>query len=242
MLPVEILPVQETIVLRARGSELLILPHHVKKLKGLEKPRDFSQYFRAEALVNRPARKLFEAWLRKDHTLWPRLYQTVHKEIEFSADSDVDSSTHDEGSKVAPESLAKSATSVPHVAASATVDSADQAKSVSTAAESKDKKSSKKTAAVSDESIESAPKSTKKPAKAKTAEEADKEEDAAPKKAVKKTAAKVAKSSDEESSKKEKASKKPSSKEATGTKKKEPSTSKSKAKSSAEDKPKKKKG
>jgi len=83
VLPVEILPVQETIVLRARGSELLILPHHVKKLKGFVKPRDFSQYFRAEALVNRPARKLFEAWLRKDHTLWPRLYQTVHKEMEL---------------------------------------------------------------------------------------------------------------------------------------------------------------
>lgn len=82
MLPVEILPVQETIVLRARGSELLILPHHVKKLKDMTKPRDFSQYFRAEALVNRPARKLFEAWLRKDHTLWPRLYQTVHKEMD----------------------------------------------------------------------------------------------------------------------------------------------------------------
>lgn len=88
MLPVEILPVQETIVLRARGSELLILPHHVQKLKGFTKPRDFSQYFRAEALVNRPARKLFEAWLRKDHTLWPRLYQTVHKEMEAKADDE----------------------------------------------------------------------------------------------------------------------------------------------------------
>lgn len=84
MLPVEILPVQETIVLRARGSELLILPHHVKELKGMTKPKDFSEYFRAEALVNRPARKLFEAWLRKDGTLWPRLYQTIHKEMDLS--------------------------------------------------------------------------------------------------------------------------------------------------------------
>lgn len=84
MLPVEILPLQESIVLRARGSELLILADHVKKLKGLIKPRDFSQYFRAEALVNRPARKLFEAWLRKDHTLWPRLYHVVHKEIDLT--------------------------------------------------------------------------------------------------------------------------------------------------------------
>jgi len=90
VLPVEILPVQETIVLRARGSELLILPHHVKKLKGLTKPRDFSQYFRGEALVNRPARKLFEAWLRKDHTLWPRLYQAVHKEPSGEGDGATD--------------------------------------------------------------------------------------------------------------------------------------------------------
>lgn len=81
MLPVEILPVQESLVLRARGSELLILPHHVKSLKGLTKSRDFSEYFRAEALVNRPARKLFEAWLRKDHTLWQRIYTTIHKQM-----------------------------------------------------------------------------------------------------------------------------------------------------------------
>lgn len=93
MLPVEILPVQETIVLRARGSELLILPHHVKKLKGFVKPRDFSQYFRAEALVNRPARKLFEAWLRKDHTLWPRLYQTVHKDMDVAEGDGEDGDT-----------------------------------------------------------------------------------------------------------------------------------------------------
>jgi len=107
VLPVEILPVQESIVLRARGSELLILPHHVQKLKGLSKPRDFSQYFRGEALVNRPARKLFEAWLRKDHTLWPRLYQVVHKEMNTTSD-DAAAPVHDEAPKAAtkaPEAL-----------------------------------------------------------------------------------------------------------------------------------------
>lgn len=57
------------------------MPQHVKELKGLAKARDFSQYFRTEALVNRPARKLFEAWLRKDETLWTRLYHTIHKEM-----------------------------------------------------------------------------------------------------------------------------------------------------------------
>lgn len=77
MVPVEILPIQENIILRAGGSELLILATHVRKLQGLKNPRDFSQYFRSEALVNRPARKLFEAWLRKDQTLWPRIYKSV---------------------------------------------------------------------------------------------------------------------------------------------------------------------
>lgn len=86
MLPVEILPVQESLVLRARGSELLILPHHVKSLKGLTKSREFSQYFRDEALVNRPARKLFEAWLRKDHSLWQRIYTTIHKQMKIGDD------------------------------------------------------------------------------------------------------------------------------------------------------------
>jgi hypothetical protein len=77
VVPVEILPIQENIILRAGGSELLILAAHVRKLQDLKNPRDFSQYFRGEALVNRPARKLFEAWLRKDQTLWPRIYKSV---------------------------------------------------------------------------------------------------------------------------------------------------------------------
>ncbi len=117
MLPVEILPVQETIVLRARGSELLILPQHVKKLQDMTKPRDFSQYFRAEALVNRPARKLFEAWLRKDHTLWPRLYQTVHKEMEAATGDDAPKTPKKE--KAAPAAKAKAEVEAPKAKAKA---------------------------------------------------------------------------------------------------------------------------
>ena len=77
MLPVEIYPVQDAIVLRARGSELLILADHVTALKKLKSAGDFSKYFLNEALVNRPARKLFEAWLRKDGSLWARIYKSV---------------------------------------------------------------------------------------------------------------------------------------------------------------------
>lgn len=79
MQPVEIMPIQDSLVLRARGSELLILAQHVTELKQRKSPRDFSMYFTSEALVNRPARKLFEAWLRKDGSLWHRLFKMVHE-------------------------------------------------------------------------------------------------------------------------------------------------------------------
>jgi len=88
VLPVEIVPIQDSVVLRARGSELLILPHHVTELKGKKTPRDFTTYFTGEALINRPARKLFEAWLRKDNTLWPRLYKTIHEQMDGDKTAD----------------------------------------------------------------------------------------------------------------------------------------------------------
>lgn len=83
MLPVEIMHTQGTVILRARSSELLILPYHVRELKGRLEAREFSDYFTREALVNRPARKLFEAWLRKDRTLWPRLFKVIHRDIDM---------------------------------------------------------------------------------------------------------------------------------------------------------------
>lgn len=87
MQPVEIMPIQDSLILRARGSELLILAQHITELKQRKSKRDFSIYFTGEALVNRPARKLFEAWLRKDGTLWERLFHMVH-EMEQGAESD----------------------------------------------------------------------------------------------------------------------------------------------------------
>ena len=81
MKAVEIITNQGSVVLRARNSELLILPHHTKSLKKLIAPKKFSDYFLREALVNRSARKLFEAWLRKDQTIWPRIYKTIHEVV-----------------------------------------------------------------------------------------------------------------------------------------------------------------
>ncbi len=167
MLPVEILPVQETIVLRARGSELLILPLHVKKLQDMTKPRDFSQYFRAEALVNRPARKLFEAWLRKDHTLWPRLYQTVHKEMDAASGEDTAKAPKKE--KAAP--TAKAPAEAPKAKAKAEEKPAKESASAKASAdkapkaEKKDEKKDKK----ADKSPKKAAAKGKAPAKEKEA-------------------------------------------------------------------------
>ncbi len=83
VLPVEIVPVDgSTLVLRARGSELLILPQHIGELKSAKNPKEFTSYFLTNALLNRPARKLFEAWLRKDKTLWQRIYRTIQNDME----------------------------------------------------------------------------------------------------------------------------------------------------------------
>ena len=87
MNPVEILFHQDMVVLRARQSELLILPVHVRALKELKGPKEFSNYFMTEALINRPARKLFESWLRKDQGVWPRLFDVIHNKVVISTET-----------------------------------------------------------------------------------------------------------------------------------------------------------
>jgi hypothetical protein len=79
--PVELYYHQDAAILRARGSELLIIPQHVLALQKLNDPKAFSEYFLAHAMVNRPARKLFLAWLRKDPGLWGRLFKLLHENV-----------------------------------------------------------------------------------------------------------------------------------------------------------------
>ncbi len=109
MNPVEILPIQDALVLRARGSELLILAQHVTELKQRKTPRDFSMYFTGEALVNRPARKLFESWLRKDESLWRRLFHMVHEGIDALKGDEEESSPEVKAEQVEPTAKPKSA-------------------------------------------------------------------------------------------------------------------------------------
>ena len=67
------------LILRAGPAELLIIAEHVAELRKLTATHEFAAYFRDQALVNRPARKLFDAWLRKEQGLWQHIYQAVHK-------------------------------------------------------------------------------------------------------------------------------------------------------------------
>ena len=77
---VEIIFAEDMLVLRSRNSELLILPNHIKNLQNLKNSKEFSEYFLQKSLVNRAARKLFVSWLKKDNTVWPRLYSAIHKQ------------------------------------------------------------------------------------------------------------------------------------------------------------------
>lgn len=77
MQAVELYAIQNSLILRARGVELLVLPVHVEALKEKKDSKAFAEYFLQSAMVNRSARKLYEAWLKKDGTLWPRVYKSV---------------------------------------------------------------------------------------------------------------------------------------------------------------------
>jgi hypothetical protein len=74
---VELYAIQNSLILRARGVELLVLPVHVEALKEKKDSKAFAEYFLQTAMVNRSARKLYEAWLKKDGTLWPRVYKSI---------------------------------------------------------------------------------------------------------------------------------------------------------------------
>ncbi len=92
MNPVELYPIQNSLVLRARGVELLILPIHINELKARKDTKEFAEYFLKKAMVNRSARKLFEAWLKKDTSLWRRIYHSVMHDFEEQSESQSEAS------------------------------------------------------------------------------------------------------------------------------------------------------
>ena len=64
MTPVQLFLHEGVLLLRARNSEIVVLSEHVKELQSKNKIAEFTNYFLNSALVNRPARKLFQAWLQ----------------------------------------------------------------------------------------------------------------------------------------------------------------------------------
>jgi hypothetical protein len=186
LIPVEIYPIQDAMVLRARGSELLILADHVAALKNLKSAGDFAKYFLDEALVNRPARKLFEAWLRKDGSLWARIYKTVQTiESGAHAEAGKSESTPDPVKQAAKETAKETAKEAKKPAEAKT-------KSEKPSAKKEEKKEEKKPAAkaaakpAKPAAKKATPKPTAKPAAKSAAKSVTK---AAPKPAAK-TAAK----------------------------------------------------
>ncbi|RZA25440.1 MAG: hypothetical protein EOP10_06890 [Proteobacteria bacterium] len=88
MQAVELYPIQNSLILRARGVELLVLPVHIEALKEKKDSKAFAEYFLQTAMVNRSARKLYEAWLKKDSSLWKRVYHSVMNDFnEAQADA-----------------------------------------------------------------------------------------------------------------------------------------------------------
>ena len=65
---------QNNLVLRRGDSILLIESDKVNQLRTLKESSAFAEFFRGTALVNREARRVFQAWERKDNQLLNKLY------------------------------------------------------------------------------------------------------------------------------------------------------------------------
>jgi hypothetical protein len=62
------------LILRRGASVLMIEAANVQVLRTLKEKTDFNEFFKTKALVNREARRVFEAWERKDKDLLEKLF------------------------------------------------------------------------------------------------------------------------------------------------------------------------
>lgn len=69
--------IKDHLWLRSGNSELLIIPAHIVELHKRHDKKEFASYFLHQALLNRPARKLFQSWTRKDSQLWQKIYTLI---------------------------------------------------------------------------------------------------------------------------------------------------------------------
>ena len=65
-------------ILRRGASVLMIEAANIQVLRTLKEKNEFNEFFRSKALVNREARRVFEAWERKDTDLLDKLYSEMN--------------------------------------------------------------------------------------------------------------------------------------------------------------------
>ena len=65
------------LVLRRGQSTLVISPENVQSLRTQENEASFSEFWNSKALQNREARRVFQAWERKDKELLKKIYSEM---------------------------------------------------------------------------------------------------------------------------------------------------------------------
>ncbi len=68
---------QNSVVLRRGQTTIQVLPEDAATLRTMKEKETFIEFFRATALKNREARRVFEAWERKDTQLLSKVYQEM---------------------------------------------------------------------------------------------------------------------------------------------------------------------
>ena len=68
---------RNNLILKRGASNLVINAENVQSLRTQESEDDFSAFFRTKALQNREARRVFEAWERKDKELLNKIYKEM---------------------------------------------------------------------------------------------------------------------------------------------------------------------
>ena len=65
------------LVLKRGQSTLVISPEHVQTLRTQENKEGFTDFWNQKALQNREARRVFQAWERKEPNLLDKIYQEM---------------------------------------------------------------------------------------------------------------------------------------------------------------------
>ena len=68
---------RNSLILKRGESVLLIDAETVQSLRMLKETKEFEEFWRTQALQNREARRVFEAWERKDAELLTKVHQEV---------------------------------------------------------------------------------------------------------------------------------------------------------------------